>query len=317
MKKAIIVLVLFLSSSFLYASIKDSNDTVFIETKITLKTKTGDIFGTLMTPEKSENIPVALIIAGSGPTDRDGNIPMMKNNSLKMLAIALSQYGIATLRFDKRGIAESRLAGKNEVDIRFEDYITDAKEWISLLNEDTRFSDVVVIGHSEGSLIGMIAATHADKFISISGAGQSADKILKEQLSGQPKEIQDASFPIIDSLKSGKTVENVNPMLYSLFRPSVQPYMISWFNYDPLNEVNRLPIPALIIQGTNDIQVSTEEATYLSKANHTAQLAIIDNMNHIFKIVEGDRQANIATYNNPTLPISDELISVIKDFIKK
>lgn len=198
MKKSIFFGAFFLFIAIL-ANASGINDTPFIETKITLQTKTGEIAGTLTTPEKFDKIPVALIIAGSGPTDRDGNNPMMKNNSLKILATELSKNGIATLRYDKRGIAESKAAGKNETDLRFDDYVNDAKEWIQLLKQDKRFSKVIVIGHSEGSLIGMIAGTTADKFISIAGAGQSADKILKEQLSAQAKEVQDLSFPMIDS----------------------------------------------------------------------------------------------------------------------
>ncbi len=302
---------------FFTAQMKAStkNDTGFIETRMVLQTKTGEIFGALTTPDKFDKIPVALIIAGSGPTDRDGNNPMMKNNSLKMLAVELSKNGIATLRYDKRGIAESMTAGKTEADLRFDDYVHDATEWIELLKQDQRFSKVIVIGHSEGSLIGMLAARDANKFISIAGAGQSADIILKEQLSAQPKEIQDISFPIIDSLKNGKTVENVSPMLFALFRPSVQPYLISWFKYDPQAEIKKLSIPILIVQGTNDIQISVEDAKRLSDAKSGAQLVFIDKMNHILKIVDGDRQANLATYTNPSLAIADELVKRITDFI--
>lgn len=316
LKKLRILLVLVLFAS-LTVEASTNTDTAFVETKIILHTKTGEIFGTLTTPEKFDKIPVALIIAGSGPTDRDGNNPMMKNNSLKILASELSKNGIATLRYDKRAIAESKAAGISETDLRFDDYVNDAREWVQLLKQDKRFSKVIVIGHSEGSLIGMLAGMTADKFISVAGAGQSADKILKEQLSAQPKEVQDLSFPIIDSLKNGKKVDNVNPMLFSLFRPSIQPYMISWFKYDPQNEIKKLSIPTLILQGTNDIQVSVEDARRLSNANSKAHLVLIDKMNHIFKIVEGDRQANLKTYNNPSLPIADELVKSITDFILK
>ena len=306
-------------STFLFFNIavKASDTTNFIETQIILKTKSGEIFGTLTTPKKSSNLPVALIIAGSGPTDRDCNNPMMKNDAYKKLAYGLSDNNIASLRYDKRGIAESKAAGMSEADLRFDDYVNDAKEWIQLLKQDKRFSKIIVIGHSEGSLIGMIAATTADKFISIAGAGKAADKILKEQLSAQPKQVQDLSFPIIDSLAKGKIVENVNPMLNALFRTSVQPYMISWFKYDPQVEIQKLTVPTLIIQGTNDIQVTVDDAKLLSKANSQSQLILIDKMNHIFRTVEGDRQANIATYNNATLPLADGFVKDIANFILK
>jgi len=121
--KKIINLIFLLSFNILTVNASTYSDTTFVETKITLQTKTGEIFGTLTTPEKFDKIPVALIIAGSGPTDRDGNNPMMKNNSLKILASELSRNGIATLRYDKRGIAESKSAGKNEAEIRFDDLV--------------------------------------------------------------------------------------------------------------------------------------------------------------------------------------------------
>ena len=290
-------------------------DTNFVEVQVVLETKTGRIFGTLTTPKKFPKIPLALIIAGSGPTDRDGNSSMIKCDVYKRLAYGLAENNIASLRYDKRGIAESKAAGINESDLRFEDYVDDAKEWIQLLKQDKRFSKVIVIGHSEGSLIGMIAANTADKFISIAGAGQSPDKTLKEQLSTQSEEVQKLSYPIIDSLTKGKTVDNVNPKLNVLFRPSVQPYLISIFKYDPQTEIRKLTIPIMIIQGTNDIQVNVEDAKRLLKANPKAQLILIDKMNHILRIVDGDRQANIAAYNNASLPLADELVKDITSFI--
>lgn len=293
-------------------------DSSFTETPMVLHTATGDIFGTLTVPNNFSKGEVALIIAGSGPTDRNGNNPVMKNNSLQMLAYGLVANNIASLRYDKRGIAESKTAMTAEADLRFENYINDARDWIALLKKDKRFSKFVVIGHSEGSLIGMVAADQlADGYVSIAGAGRSADKILKEQLDKQPQNVKDISFSIIDSLAQGKTVTKVDPMLFSLFRPSVQPYMISWFRYDPQVEIKKLTIPVLVAQGTSDIQVSTEDAQLLSKANSHAQVLMIDSMNHIFKIIDGDRNANIASYSNPSLPISDKLVTGIVSFIKK
>jgi len=314
LKNKLTAIVFFLVSCIVVRA--QNNDTLSTQSVI-LKTATGEIFGTLTLPtNNNKKFPVALIIAGSGPTDRDGNNMSMKNNSLKMLAEALAKQGIASLRYDKRAVAESRKSAKSELDLRFEDYINDAKGWIDFLLAKNQFSKVIVIGHSEGSLIGMIAVEERATFISIAGAGRSADLILKEQLAAQPKQIKDTCFAIIDSLKSGKTVEKVNPLLFSLFRPSVQPYMISWFKHDPQIEIKNIKKKSLIIQGTKDIQVSLVDAELLNKANPKSKLLIIENMNHIFKIVEGDRQANIATYTNPTLPISQKMVEGIVEFIK-
>jgi pimeloyl-ACP methyl ester carboxylesterase len=287
------------------------------EEDITLKTKTGDIEGTLMVPETKEQIPVALLIAGSGPTDRNGNNPYMTNNSLKMIAEGLAENGIASLRYDKRAIAKSRKSGLKEIDLRFEHYVKDAEDWIQLLKKDKRFNSVTVIGHSEGSLIGMIAAkgSKADKFVSLAGVGQSADKLLKEQLKAKPPIVLEKSAPIIDKLVEGKTVKDVPQFLFALFRPSVQPYLISWFKYDPSKEIAKLTIPVLIIQGTTDMQVGLEEAELLAKAKKDSKKFILKGMNHVLKEAPADRQKNALTYNNPNLPLKDGLMKGIVDFI--
>jgi alpha-beta hydrolase superfamily lysophospholipase len=242
----------------------------------------------------------------------------MKNDNLKKLAHQICAGNIASVRFDKRAIGESADINVQETSLRFDTYINDAKDWISLLKKDKRFSTIIVIGHSEGSLIGMIAATGADMYISIAGAGEPADEILKQQLATQPQQVQDVAFPIIDSLKKGKLVQDIPTPYYSLFRPSVQPYMISWFKYDPSIEIKKLHIPILILQGTNDLQVTVSDAKKLAAANPAAKLAFIENMNHVFRMIKtNDRQQNIASYSNPALPISEELVKSIVNFIEE
>jgi len=265
---------------------------------VTLKTATGDLEGTLITPDQNASVAVSLIIAGSGPTDRNGNNPAMMNNSLKMLAEELSKKGIGSLRYDKRGIGKSSKAGLSETDLRFENYIDDAKAWISYLGKESKFNSIIVIGHSEGSLIGMIASQGkgVTKFISVAGAGQSADKIIREQVKSQPPSISIRCNSIMDELVKGNMVENIPAELNALFRKSVQPYVISWFKYDPQKEIAKLKIPVLIVQGTTDIQVSTDDANRLAKANTRSKLAFIEGMNHILKPAPADRQMNLETY---------------------
>ena len=309
-------LVMFCCNSFL----KAQSDTNWVETKITLETKTGQIFGTLCTPKNFVKGPVALIIAGSGPTDRDCNNSLgLKTDAFKILAHKLAGKNIATVRYDKRGVAESHTVKESEADVRFDDYINDAIDWIKLLKTDKRFIKIIVMGHSEGSLVGMLAAkqANADEYISIAGLGESMDKTLKIQLKGLPQGTRDTAYKIIDSLKAGKTVAHIDATLYQLFRPSAQPYLISWMKYDPAVEINKLTIPVLIIQGTNDIQVTVDDARKLSAADKDAKLALLNNMNHVFRVVEGDNQANVATYYMPALPIDPELVTTISDFINK
>lgn len=312
-------IILFLTVLFLtYVNAQSPKQVTFKETPAILKINNDQIFGTLTVPDGVKKCPVALIIAGSGPTDRDGNNSMMKNNSLKMLAEELAKNGIASLRFDKRGIGESKKSAVAESSLVFENYTEDVKSWINYLKQDKRFTQLTVIGHSEGSLIGMIASAKANKFVSIAGAGESADKLIKTQIASKSnKQIEDMTFPIIDSLKGGNKVNKVDPLLNSLFRASIQPYLISWFKYDPQTEIKKLTIPVLIIQGNNDLQVSVKDAENLSKAKANSELVIVDKMNHIMKIIDGDQKANMESYNNETLPISETLVHKIVSFIKK
>ena len=311
-------IVLFASVLFLsFVQAQDKNTVTFKESPIVLKINTDQLFGTLTIPDLTQKYPVALLIAGSGPTDRNGNNPMMKNNSLKMLAEVLAKNGIASLRYDKRGIGESKASAISEQSLVFENYTEDAKSWINLLKQDKRFSAVIIIGHSEGSLIGMIAGAKANKFISIAGPGESADKLIKTQIDSKGnKQLNDLTFPIIDSLKTGNQVKKVDPMLNSLFRPSIQPYLISWFKYNPQAEIKKLNVPILIIQGNNDLQVTVKDAETLSQANKSAELLVVDKMNHVMKIIEGDKQANLESYNNENLPLSEVMTSKIVSFIK-
>ena len=288
-----------------------------IEKIVSIETGTGKLEGTLLTGDLKSSKTVALIIAGSGPTNRDGNNPTMINNSLKRLASELAKVGISSLRYDKRGVGKSSSAGLKEVDLRIDNYINDASSWIEYLNNLSRFKKIVVIGHSEGSLIGMVASQkkNVDKFISIAGPGQPIDQTIREQLKAQPPFVLEQSTPILDKLLQGKTVENVPAFLNSLFRPSVQPYMISWFKYDPQKEISKLNMPVLIVQGSTDIQVSLKDADKLAAANKNADKVVIQKMNHIFKEAVIDRQANLKTYNQPELPIKSELVKAIGEFV--
>jgi pimeloyl-ACP methyl ester carboxylesterase len=287
------------------------------ESPLQLATKTGTIYGTLTLPKAFGKGPIALIIAGSGPTDRNCNNPSMTNDAYKKLAHELAEKGIASLRYDKRGIAESTAAVVSEASLVFYDYVQDALDWIQLLRGDKRFGQVTVIGHSEGSMIGILASSKADKFVSIAGAGRNIGVVLKEQLSAQPKAVQDEAFPMIDTLTQGKKLQYVSTAMMPLFRPSIQPYMISWLKYDPAVELKKLKIPVLLIQGSTDIQVSVQDARLLSAAKPSAKLLLLDGMNHILRKAPLDREANLATYNDASLPLMEGLVEGISTFVLK
>jgi hypothetical protein len=289
---------------------------------IDLTTPTGVIHGTLLLPDGPGPFPVALLIAGSGPTDRDGNSRLLpgKNNSYRLLAEGLAQRGIATVRYDKRGVAASAAASPPEVDLRFDTYIDDAVAWLKILRADQRFATVSVVGHSEGSLIGMDAARQgcADAYVSLSGAGQPIGAALRVQLRPQlPPALWLESERILSGLEAGRTTDSVPATLAALYRPSLQPYMISWLRHNPPVEIAALHIPVLIVQGTTDIQVAVTDAQALHAAKPDAELLLIDGMNHVLKSVPSDMAKQQASYSDPLLPVAPQLIDAVASFLRK
>ena len=236
-----------------------------------------EIQGTLLSPKKQNNTPLAILIAGSGPTDRDGNQAHLKNNSLKYLAEGLAEKEISVFRYDKRIIAQMNKGTVQEDKVTFEDGVNDVLLAVNYFKK--KYKNIIIIGHSEGALIGILAAqkTPVSKLISIS--------------------------------------ENISPYLAPVFRKSVQPYLISWFKYDPTKEIAKMKIPVFIIQGTNDLQVEKKEAQLLKEAQPKAQLLFVEGMNHILKEVKTIEE-NQQSYLNPDIPTSPKLIEAIAQFIK-
>lgn len=305
----------------LLAGLAHAAPTPISQRPVTLQTDQGELFGTLVAPQSSKPIPVALLIAGSGPTDRDGNNPGGGNNDgLRKLAYVLAKHGIASLRYDKRGVAKSQPATPDERNLSVERYVADAVGWSQQLKADQRFNQLILIGHSEGALIATLAApdAKADALISIAGSARPIDQVLREQLSERrlaPQQLA-VSMHILDALKAGHTIANVPADMQGLFRPSVQPYLISLFRQDPAKAFAQLQMPALILQGNHDIQVDVADALMLKEANPNAQLALIEGMNHAMRIVPLDLKAQLASYNNPKLPLSRMLTDKISQFIQ-
>lgn len=291
----------------------------FLEDSIQLKKDSIQIKGTLCLPaDITTSIPVVLIIAGSGATDRDGNnlTANLKTDAYKQLSHQLANAGIASVRYDKRGIAKSRPAGRINMETLFEDEVNDIRDWISLLKKDNRFSTLVIAGHSQGALMGVQVASLADKFISLNGLGVNANQLLRDQLANQPPLMKEKAYLILDSLEKGLTVKEVPPYLQALFNPGLQLYWMDMFRVDPPLLLSGLRIPVLVIQGDNDVQVKLSDAQTFVKMSPNAKLLILPGMNHVFKQAPTDRSGNIRTYSDSTLPIDPAMVKAMIEFIK-
>ena len=291
----------------------------YSQEQVTITSDSLPLYGTLLHPENAKTLVV--LVSGSGNTDRDGNSLMgqtkLENNSLKMVAEQLYQNDFASLRYDKRGVGKSINLSVNENELRFESYVKDLVAWIEYLSP--KYEEIVIAGHSQGALVAILAAQRAqvDKIITLAGLSNSAYQTLKEQLSNQPKFVSDQALPILEEINQGKKVDSIPPYLMSVFRPDIQEYLISFLQYDPKEEIKKLNIPVLIIQGTTDIQINVKDSKQLAESYNKAKLVIINEMNHILKKAVADRNKNFETYNDPELALHPELMSTIMTFIKR
>lgn len=297
----------------LYAFTTVSQEITYTQTDLPI---TKFIDGTLLIPNTETNT-LAIIIAGSGPTDRDGNQNFLKTNNLKKLAVSLTNNGIATFRYDKRIVKQIR-KGNVDPNIRFDDFVTDAVSVVNYFKKQNTYKKIYIIGHSQGSLIGMLASKeNVDGFISLSGAGQTIDNVILEQIQKTAPMFTEDTKRVFSVLKEGKTTTDYPIALSSIFDIGIQPFIANWMSYNPQEELSKLTIPILILNGTKDLQVSINEAQLLKEASKSAEIKLIDKMNHVLHIIEGDEQENAKSYNNHSGIVSEELINTIVKFIKK
>jgi pimeloyl-ACP methyl ester carboxylesterase len=290
-----------------------SQDTNFIIQDVAINNL---IDGTLLTPKEIEKPNLVIIIGGSGPTDRNGNQTFLKNNSLKKLAESLSSNNIATYRYDKRIVKQIK-QGNIDQNIMFDDFVTDAISVLNHFKENQSFNHIFILGHSQGSLVGMLAAEgRADGFISLAGVSQSIDNIVIEQIAKTYPSLSKDAERVFSYLRIGEKTDNYPTELASVFNKDIQSFMMNWMQYNPQEEIKKLKMPVLIINGTKDLQVEPKEAQRLNEAVPGSSLNIIENMNHVLVTIEGDNLENSKSYNESFRKISPELIEAILRFVK-
>ena len=290
-----------------------------VATEVVLPSQPAPLHGTLLTPPDAS--AVAVILPGSGPTDRDGNSALgVAASTYRLLAEGLADQGVATLRIDKRGVAASAAAGPAEADLRFDAYAADARAWAAEAATRAGKPCAWLIGHSEGALVALKAVEGGDDkicgLILLSGAGRPAGAVLREQLASLPEPTKTQAFAALTELEAGRTVADAPPALAALLRPSVQPYLISWLPLDPAALIAAYDGPVFIGQGTTDLQVSVTDAQALAAADPRATLKLWDGVNHVLKTAPAGRAANMATYADPALPLAPGVAADVGAFIR-
>ena len=293
------------------------------ETRLSIEGPSGALQGTLAAPDGGPKAPVAIIIPGSGPTDRDGNNPLgVTAGSYRLLAEALAAKGISTIRIDKRGMFGSSAAAPDADNVRMTDYAADVRAWGQEAQKRSSARCAWLIGHSEGSLIALITAQQSEGIcglILVAGAGRKIGDILREQLKANPANapLLAQALAAISELEAGRHVDvsGMHPALAALFRPSVQGFLIDQMSCDPAQLLARYAGPVLVLQGTTDLQISMQDAQRLAGARPGVTMVALEGVNHILKIAPADPATNFATYGNSALPIAPSLVEAIAAFL--
>ncbi|MGY0393038.1 alpha/beta hydrolase [Bizionia sp. KMM 8389] len=288
------------------------------DSNLTIKELTISPFidGTLITPNLNDTKTLAIIIGDYGPTDRNGNQNFQKNNNLKKLAYRLSENGINTFRYDKR-IVKQILKGRVNIEMSFDDFIKDAKDVLTYFEKQERYQSIYIIGHGQGSLIGMLSVNNTvTGFISIGGSAKSIDQVILDQINQTAPGLAPDAERVFNVLKTGKTTTDFPQALSNIFSLDTQNFMSSWMQYNPTEVIKKLEIPVLIINGTKDLQVPITEAEQLNAAANTSELKIITNMNHALFTIQGGDLENSKSYNESFRPLNSELIESLLEFIK-
>lgn len=296
-----------------------------VSTPVELASTPASLHGTLLAPEGQARA-AAVILPGSGPTNRDGDSPQLgvRASNLRLLAEGLADRSVASIRIDKRGIGQSTAAGPAEADLRFDAYAADARAWAAEAAAQTGRACAWLIGHSEGALVALAAvAAKPDGedddrvcgLVLLAGAGRPAGQLLREQLTALPEPLKTRAYEVLTELEAGRAVAEPPAELTALFRRSVQPYLISWMALDPARLAADYAGPVFIGQGTTDLQITVADAEALKAAQPRAELVVWDGVNHLLKLAPADRAANLATYADPDLPLAPGVVEAVADFM--
>ena len=259
---------------------------------------------------------VVIMIAGSGPTDRNGNSSLIKgrNDSLLQLAKALNKQGIDTFRYDKRSAGKSFKSFKDIQNTDFDDFVNDAIACINLL-KNKGYNNIYVAGHSQGSLIAMLSTKsgHVNGVISIAGPAHNVYYGLKEQLAAN-NQYESVKY-ILEELKQGRIVKNVKEENKLSFSIANQKFLISWMKYNPLRIAKDLKVPIIFLNGDMDSQVPIANLETFQRALPQSKCITLKNTNHVLKVVTNEKQ-NVESYSKAYYKLNETLVKEITSFVK-
>jgi uncharacterized protein len=245
----------------------------------------------------------------------------IRPNSYAQLAWRLAERGIASLRYDKRGMPGTQ--GTFDItSMTLDDFAGDARVAAESLSRDPRFSRVVFIGHSEGASLALIAAGGAGGapvagIVHVSGLGRRTGEVLREQLGRQfDSTILVRYDTAMTHYLAGDQPVDVPQGLEMLFVPVNRTYLRSMMAFDPQAAIRAVRQPVLIVQGATDLQATVADAERLHAARPDAKLVVIPEVNHVLKRDTNQTIAGqMGSYKDPTMPIVPVVVTTIADWI--
>jgi pimeloyl-ACP methyl ester carboxylesterase len=278
------------------------------ERQVTFPSGAIQLAGSLRLPDSPRRCPAVLLIAGSGQVDRDENAPKARLNVLHEIAVTLSEQGVASLRFDKRGVGASQ---GDYWETGFFEHVTDAGAALAWLlsQPEVRADKVFLLGHSEGALISTrLAATGAPVagVILLAGPAQNGEQVLVWQSAQVMKGMRGFNKWLIDlfHIDTRKAQQKQLNQLKRSTRNVVRIQLVAklnakWFRefmaYDPAEDLPRIQAPVLAITGSKDIQVDPADLDKMAGLVRSPfEPHLVPNLTHLLRSEPG--QPSLSTY---------------------
>lgn len=295
------------------------------EAAVRIPTDSGELPGTLARPiGAGEGTPYVLLVAGAGPTDRDGNnfnVPG-RTDSLKLLALALADRGIGSLRYDKRGSGESYLLEKAGNPSSLDRHALDVGYAYRFLSSLAGGGRIVVVAMNEGAWAAARAlrdpgpdTAAVDGLAVIAASGVPPRETLLASLSVLDQAEKNEAESIMQAIDTGLDYVKPAGRLADFFDPARREWLRSWLSFRPAEEIAGVDAPVLYVYAGMDLQVGREEFSRLLDERPGAAAIVIPDMNYVLKSVKSEEE-NYASFNDNGFPVSDTLVSLLAAFVK-